>query len=100
MNSQDVNSELRNSSSAPMRSNDGNRMQDQTRDVTVNEAKADLQGERKIDSTSYHFAGTGPNFSGMILPLNTSVQGIFSSLAIKSLQICVLFVLLVILLVL
>ncbi|KAH7515857.1 hypothetical protein FEM48_Zijuj10G0071000 [Ziziphus jujuba var. spinosa] len=75
VNVQDVNSELRNSSSAPMRSNDGNRMQDQTRDVTVNEAKADLQGERKIDSTSYHFAGTGPNFSGMILPLNTSVQG-------------------------
>lgn len=81
MNLQDVNSELQNSSSAPFRSNEGNCMQDQTCNVTVNEAKADvyLQGKGKIDATSLHFVGTGPDFSGMILPLNSSVQGIFSS---------------------
>lgn len=74
LNLQDGNSELQNSSVASLRSNDRNSVQHQISKMTVSEAKADVyqQGERKIDSNSVHFVGTGPNSSNVILPLNTS----------------------------
>lgn len=75
LNLQDGNSELQNSSAAPLRINDRNSVQDQISEMIVSEAKADVyqQGERKIDSNSVHFVGIGPNSSNVILPLNTSV---------------------------
>ncbi|KAF3431395.1 hypothetical protein FNV43_RR26126 [Rhamnella rubrinervis] len=57
----DGNSELQNSSAAPLRSNDRISVQDQISNMTLSEAKADVyqQGERKIDSNSVHFVGIG-----------------------------------------
>lgn len=73
---QDVNSNLQNSS-AVLKSDVKNFIQDRMYQVTSTEAKSgvDLQGDGKVDTASGNSVKNDHNFTSIVLPLSASMHG-------------------------